>query len=237
MTWTPWPSLGRRTIPTRANDTPAALPKRKLRANQRPAPERTCAVTRQTRPRAELIRFVLGPDGAVHPDVTAKLPGRGVWLVPTREIVDLAIAKGAFSRGFKAQVAAPEDLSDRVEAGLLARCTAVLGLARKAGLVVAGFDQVRASLRKAKPAWLIEARDGAGDGRAKVLSLAAASHPGVPVAGALSSAELGMAFGREGVIHALLRPGPMVNSWSLAYGQLKGFRRAPEDHWTTTGGR
>ena len=43
-------------------------------------PERTCIVTRAVKPVAELIRFVLGPDDQVVPDLKHKLPGRGVWV-------------------------------------------------------------------------------------------------------------------------------------------------------------
>ncbi len=198
-------------------------------------PERECAVGKRTRPQAEMIRFVRGPDGAVLADISSKLPGRGVWITARRECVDEAIAKGVFPRRFKAAAMAPEDLSDQVEALLAQRCISLLGLARKAGHLVSGFDQVRASVRKGRPAWLIEASDGAPDGRAKVYSLAKALYDDVKLAGALTSAELGMALGREGVIHALLQPTPLVNSWTVAYGRLKGFRLSPEDHWFSTG--
>ncbi|MEL6567418.1 MAG: RNA-binding protein [Pseudomonadota bacterium] len=199
------------------------------------SPERECAVTREVRPQSEMIRFVRAPDGVVVPDVAGKLPGRGVWVSAQRECLNKAVAKDAFSRRFKAKSKADEALADTVEALLLQRCVALFGLARKSGRLVTGFDQVRASLKKAKPAWLIEASDGAKDGRTKVYSLAKALYGDVEVAGALSSAELGMALGREGVIHALLQPGPMVNSWTVAYGRLKGFRLSPEDHWFSAG--
>lgn len=182
-----------------------------------------------------MIRFVRAPDGRVVADIAGKLPGRGVWVSADRDTLRQAVSKGVFSRRFKARSTSPEDLPDQVEALLVQRCISLVGLARKAGGLVSGFDQVRASLRKARPAWLIEASDGAADGRAKVYSLAKALYADVKVAGGLSSAELGMALGREGVIHALLQPGPMVNSWAVAYGRLKGFRLSPEDHWFSAG--
>lgn len=175
------------------------------------------------------------PDGMVVADIAGKLPGRGVWVSADRDALRQAVAKGVFSRRFKAQTRSPEDLPEQVETLLVQRCISLVGLAKKAGCLVTGFDQVRASLRKKRPAWLIEARDGAADGRTKVYSLAKALYGHVNVAGALSSAELGMALGREGVIHALLQPGPMVNGWTVAYGRLKGFRLSPEDHWFSAG--
>ena len=182
-----------------------------------------------------MIRFVRSPDGAVVPDIAGKLPGRGVWVSADRASVNQAVEKAVFARRFKAQSTAPDDLSDQVEARLLERCVSVLGLARKAGTLITGFDQVRAGLKKARPAWLIEAADGRADGRGKVYSLATALYGEVKVAGALTSAELGMALGREGVIHALLQNGPLARSWTDAYRRLKGFRATPEDHWFLAG--
>lgn len=182
-----------------------------------------------------MIRFVRAPDGAVVADISAKLPGRGVWLTARREMVDEAVKKGMFSRRFKAASRAPDDLSEQIEKQLAERCIGLLGLARKGGSLVTGFDKVRDSLRKARPALLIEASDGARDGREKVYSLAKALYTEVEVAGALSSAELGMALGRESVVHALLRPGPLAKSWRLAYRRLTGFRTSPEDHWFLAG--
>ena len=175
------------------------------------------------------------PDNRVVPDIAEKLPGRGVWVTATREAVETAASRGVFPRRFKANAEVPEGLADRVEALLADRCIAILGLARRSGKVVIGFDQVRAALRKAPPGWLIEAADGAEDGRNKVYSLAKALYKDVRLAGALSSGELGMAFGRARVIHALLQTGPLADSWSMAYGRLGGFRLSPEDHWFSAG--
>ena len=46
-------------------------------------PERTCIVTRERHPRSELVRLVCDPTGTVVVDYGAKLPGRGVWVLPT----------------------------------------------------------------------------------------------------------------------------------------------------------
>lgn len=195
------------------------------------SPERLCAVTRQKLPKGELLRFVLSPDGVVTPDIAERLPGRGVWVKAERDLVALAVKKGAFARGFKSQVSAPEDLAGFVEQLLAKRCIELLGLARKAGQAVVGFDQVREALREARPAFLLEASDGAEDGRLKVYFLAKALYSGVKVAGAFSAAELGMAFGRDHVIHGLVRRGAIAENWETAYRRLIGFREAPELVW------
>lgn len=195
------------------------------------SPERLCAVTRQRLPKAAMLRFVLSPDNVVTPDILERLPGRGVWITAERSVLEQAIRKGAFARGFKAPATAPDGLEDLVERLLLKRCVELLGLARKAGQAICGFDQVRDALRDGYPAFLLEAADGAEDGRSKVYFLAKALYSDVKVAGALSAPELGMAFGRDRVIHGLVRRGPIAEAWEIAYGRLTGFREAPELTW------
>ncbi|MGB6504867.1 MAG: DUF448 domain-containing protein, partial [Xanthobacteraceae bacterium] len=50
--------------------------------------ERMCVATRTVRPVADLIRFVIGPDGAAVPDLKHKLPGRGVWVTATQSALE-----------------------------------------------------------------------------------------------------------------------------------------------------
>src|SRR6266705_5923939 len=71
-----------------------------------PGTERLCIVTRTVKPVAELIRFVVGPDGIV-PDLKRKLPGRGVWVTATRAAVSAAVERKAFGRAFKREVTVP----------------------------------------------------------------------------------------------------------------------------------
>ena len=195
------------------------------------SPVRQCAVSRERLAQEALVRFVVSPDGVVMPDIRAKLPGRGVWITATRETVDEAIKTGAFARSLKVQCDVPDGLSDRVEEQLAKHCLGGLGMAKKSGQIVLGFDQVRNELRARRPGWLLEAGDGAEDGRGKVYFLAKALYENVKVAGALTSAELGMAFGRSHVIHGLIREGAFAQSWAQAYGRLAGFRQTPETNW------
>ncbi len=192
---------------------------------------RQCAVTRERLAPDALIRFVRSPDGLVVPDVLGKLPGRGTWVTASRKTLEAGLETGVFARAFKSPCSPMPDLPDEVERGLLRRCTGLLGMAKKSGVAVLGFDQVRAYIRKQAPGWLIEASDGAEDGRNKVHFLAKAIYEDVKVAGAMSSAELGMAFGRQHVIHALLEQGSLSDAFTVAYQRLTGFRDAPETGW------
>jgi len=194
-------------------------------------PVRQCAVSRERLPQARMVRIVRSPDGLAVPDVAGDLPGRGMWVQATREAVDAAIEKRVFGQAFKAATQPMEGLVDAIEAQLVQRCIGLIGMARRGGNAVTGFDQVRASLRKRPPGWVLEASDGAADGRNKVQFLAKALYGRVNLAGALSSAELGMAFGRPSVVHALLEDQPVANAFGLAYRRLTGFRAAPERTW------
>lgn len=196
------------------------------------ARERRCIVTGAVLPDSQLVRFVVDPHGNLVPDVAVKLPGRGLWVGAERAILERAVSKGHFSRAAKVPVAVPQDLCARVEALLVARLSGDLGLARRAAQVVLGFDTVaRALERQPLPAVLIEASDGAEDGRRKLLAKLRGAP--LPVVDSLSGAELSLALGRENVIHAALKSGRFAERITADAGRLRGFR-PPSGHSTTS---
>jgi predicted RNA-binding protein YlxR (DUF448 family) len=171
------------------------------------APERLCVVSRSVKPVGELIRFVLGPEGEVVPDVKRRLPGRGIWVTATRAAVAEAVKRRAFARGFKREVRVAGDLADSVERLLARAALDALAIAYKAGHVVAGFTRVEAALAAEPVTALIEASDAAPDGQRKLL--AAARRRGIgaeePVLITIfTSAQLDLALGRSNVVHAAL---------------------------------
>jgi predicted RNA-binding protein YlxR (DUF448 family) len=200
-------------------------------------PLRRCIASGESRPQSELIRFVLSPAGDVTPDLAARLPGRGAWVSSTRESVDTAIKKKAFSRAFKTSVNVSKDLADQTHTLIFQRCLDFLGFAKRSGDLILGFDQVREELRMADPACLIEASDGASDGRKKILALAKAifadeeSSEQPLIIGCFSSDELGMAIGRERVIHAIVKQGRSSESWIHEVKRLGGFRPLAPSDW------
>lgn len=187
----------------------------------RAEPERRCIATGESGPTDRLIRFVLDPGGGLTPDLAERLPGRGVWLTADRELVAKAVKKRLFSRGFRQPVETPDDLADRLEALLAYRLIEAVGLARKAGLAVTGFEKARARLRRGPAGALFAASDGAQDGRAKLSALRGAT----PMAQALTSGELGAAFGRETAVHAVLEPGGATDRALREARRLDGFRQ------------
>ena len=58
-----------------------------------------------------------------------------------------------------------------MEAALSRRCLEILGLGKRAGALALGFDQVEAAIRQSPPFGLVEAADGAADGREKLVRL------------------------------------------------------------------
>ena len=57
-----------------------------------PEPQRRCLVTRASRPKGGLLRFVVSPEGVLVPDLGEKLPGRGLYVMPDRALLETAIA-------------------------------------------------------------------------------------------------------------------------------------------------
>ena len=210
-------------------------------------PERRCIVTMSRRAQGEMIRFVLAPDKAVTPDIDGRLPGRGAWVTATAENLGLALKRGAFARAFKSPARAEPALPAQVEALLAKRVLDLLGLARGAGQVIAGYEQVRDALKSEEVACLIEASDGSSDGRRKLASLSFAvsrGHAGAAgqemlLIGCFTADELGMALGRARVIHACLKKGPFARKWIGEVSRLAGFRPIRPAVWTTgpLGGR
>ena len=181
--------------------------------------ERRCLVSGEVQPKAGLIRFVLGPDGMVVPDLAEKLPGRGFWLTSERAIIDRAIAKGAFSRGAKAQAVPPEGLPELIEAGMARRVIDLVSLARKSGVAIAGFEKVKDWLAAGRVKVLLQASDGSERGKGKLWTPEGARWFGV-----LTASELGLAFGRDHVIHSALSRGGLANNVIRDAGRLNGLR-------------
>jgi len=192
------------------------------------ARERRDIVSDEVLPEHRLLRFVAGPDGVVVPDVAAKLPGRGLWVEASRQAIAKAVEKKLFSRAAKTQVTATTDLADRAEKALVTRMLGDLGIARRSGALVLGFDNVLRALEGAKPPKvLIEAFDGAADGKRKLYAAAHRMELNCVVIESLTSAELGLALGRENVIHAAVQPGGLAERLILDAERLSGFRARP----------
>jgi uncharacterized protein len=193
---------------------------------------RRCIVTGEVQSPERMVRFVVGPEGVIVPDVAQKLPGRGFWVTSTREAIDRARERGAFSKAAKANVKCPDDLSEQVERLLLQRCVDHLGLARRAGQIVVGFAQVEQAFRArdGRIAALIEARESGPSDRGKLVGHANRAED-IPVIGCLAAAEIGLAFGRESVVHAALTASALATRFISEAQRLGGFRVLCPPEW------
>jgi predicted RNA-binding protein YlxR (DUF448 family) len=187
-----------------------------------------------------MLRFALGPDGAVVPDIRRRLPGRGVWTDLSAEAVRRAAAKGAFARAFRAKADAKPDLANAVDALLERDALQSLSIANKAGLVVAGAFKVDATLVNAAPAALIHASDGATDGAAKREQALRARQgdagPQVARINLFSSAQLGLALGKANVIHAAVKSGAAASAFLARAERLRRYRASAADANVRSGG-
>lgn len=181
--------------------------------------ERKCIATGAIEPKSGLIRFVVGPEGQLVPDLMEKLPGRGIWVSADRAAMEKAAKKGLFSRAAKQQVSVPEDLADLVEQALVRRIVDLISLARKGGEAVSGFEKVKDWLIKDQAEVLIQAYDGSGRGKSKLRT-----PEGGSFIGWLSADELGQAFGRQTVIHVALGAGGLTQRVVEEAARLKGMR-------------
>jgi uncharacterized protein len=174
-------------------------------------PLRLCAVSRTQKTPDELIRFVLGPDGVIAPDLARRLPGRGVWVDATRKSVVAALRRQVFARSLKQAVATPDDLAALIERLMAKRLSEAVSIANKAGLLVAGFGKVDELISRGQAAVLIHAADGAKDGAAKLdrkfKALLGPERAAEATVGELTGPELDLAIGRSNVVHAAASEG------------------------------
>lgn len=193
-------------------------------------PERLCAVTRESRDAAELIRFVLSPDGIIVPDLDRRLPGRGVWIGCDRNLVEKAIQTQAFSKSLKMKAEAPKDLADLTDGLILKRVTGALSLANKAGLVIAGFEKVFAAIEKGPVRAVLHGADAAADGRSKIdrkykAVQASRGQPAI-VVNVLTIVQMSLAIGRGSVVHAALIPGGLSDRFLEEAERLARYRHS-----------
>lgn len=183
-----------------------------------------------------MVRFVKGPDNKLVPDIGEKLPGRGVWVKANRTALEFAMKTGGFKKGLKSNVDIEDNIAELTESLLKRKVLSLLPMALRAGQAYIGFDQVKSAAQKEPLAWRFEALEGAEGGRGKirVLTRAVSKELGqmpTPVIGCFSSQELGKAFGREDIVHAAIKSGPMKKNFDHAAQRLAGFCTLIPETW------
>jgi uncharacterized protein len=181
--------------------------------------ERRCIATGDSQPKSGLIRFVVGPDNVIVPDLLEKLPGRGIWVSADPAALAKAVEKNLFSRGAKQMVTLPDGLIQQVEAALARRVVDLVSLARKSGRAVCGFEKVKSWLADGRAKVLLQASDGSERGKTKLWT-----PEGARYFGCLTASELGLAFGRQSVIHGALAAGGLERRVVEEASKLRGLR-------------
>jgi uncharacterized protein len=193
-----------------------------------PGTERTCALTRQLKPAEDMIRFVVGPNAEVVPDVKRKLPGRGIWITATRAAIEEAVKRNVFARGFKRDVRAARDLAVQTELLIERAALDALAIAGKAGTVVSGFSRVEEAAGRDDIVALIRAADASDDGKRKLTAALRRHTAGksreTVVIDAFTGAELDLALNRPNVVHAALLAGPGSETFLARAARLTRFR-------------
>jgi predicted RNA-binding protein YlxR (DUF448 family) len=191
---------------------------------------RLCVATREVKPIDALIRFVVGPDQAVVPDLKRKLPGRGAWVTARRDVLATAVKRGAFARAFRADVKAAPDLPAQVERLMERAVLDALGVARKARQAVVGHAQVEAAAEQGAAVAVLHGSDAGPEGVRQIFAAirrgSTPDAPNVVVIPAFTSAQLHLALARPNVVHAALLAGRASDTVIARWRSLAYFRQA-----------
>ena len=176
-----------------------------------------------------MVRFVLAPDETVVPDLKWRLPGRGVWVTARSDIVDEAVTKGLFARGFKHKVGDCSGLSEQLAKQMERGCLSSLSMTRKAGQIVTGFAKVEAAISQDMVLGLIHAADAAEDGQKKLAQAVRRRHGSdreLIIIRRFSAETLSTALGLGNVVHAALLAGSASQGFLKQVAELEGFLRS-----------
>ena len=194
----------------------------------RAVPERTCIVTRVTHQQSELIRFALSPTNEVVPDIAAKLPGRGAWVLNSSEVLATAIARKAFNRAWRQQVKIPGDLVERVDILLKRYALDTLSLANKAGCVICGYTNVNKCILETPNILLLQASDASVEGcrrlARKYRAICDASEIESHIVDIFTVKQISLALGKPNVVHAAIKRETVTNKFINAALRVAKFR-------------
>jgi predicted RNA-binding protein YlxR (DUF448 family)/ribosomal protein L7Ae-like RNA K-turn-binding protein len=171
----------------------------------KPGPRRQCAGCAKRDSADDLLRVVLGEEGALAVDLGDSRFGRGSHVHASKECMQKAL-RGGFAKVFKTKVEGTvESLGEQIVIAADRRIEGLLAGARRGKLAIAGADVVREAYREGNAALVVVACDAA----------AATKHPEIQEAVAEGKAiawsnkqRLGAIFGRdETAVCAVLHEG------------------------------
>ena len=169
----------------------------------RGSPHRRCIVTGDVLPYDQMIRFVVGPDDMLTPDLAGSLPGRGYWVTAKLSVLQRALQGDAFTRAARRKINIPPALYDLVVVLARRACLSTLGLARRAWAVDYGYEAVRQSLVTRKAGLVLIARNAPTEFLTKFKDVL----DGVPINTLFTTADLSAALGRESLAFVSITKG------------------------------
>lgn len=173
--------------------------------------ERRCAVTGCTAASAFLLGFVAAPSGKVVADWKENLPAEHrIYLAAQSSVLREAIARQIFS-GLGTHVVADEALLKQVENQWKERMLSLLSLCKRSGAIVMGFEKCKAAIASKRAQMLVQACDGAEDGRNKLSKLA--FHHDVFVWERFEKADLAQVTGMANQTHIVLNYGGLTTKF------------------------
>jgi predicted RNA-binding protein YlxR (DUF448 family) len=175
---------------------------------------RRCLVTGEMKLRATMIRFVIGPDQSVVPDLCENLPGHGLWVTASADTITQAVKKNLFAKTAKEPARPADCLADDVGRLLRKRCLEFLGLAKGAGIAVLGEAQTESALRAGKLALYLHAPDA---------TRALDTRNCISECYTFSRDEMGAAFGYDQIVYAGILPHGLTEKLKLEINRLSSM--------------
>lgn len=180
---------------------------------------RKCIVTGDVKEKTDLLRFVVTPELLVVPDLSKKLPGKGIYVTNSRQALETAVQKNLFAKASKLKAKTDKTMVETVERVLQKRALDAVSLAKKAGILVLGLEKVLEVLKKGKVAFIVEAKDAGDDGKNRI-ALAAKD---LEVFRLFSVEELDKALNKVNTVHAALVKSEMAQMVHKEFDKLAKF--------------
>ncbi|MEN2494766.1 MAG: hypothetical protein TECD_00674 [Hyphomicrobiaceae bacterium hypho_1] len=194
----------------------------------RSSPQRTCIATHTVHNPDNLIRLVLSPENKVVPDILSCLPGRGVWVTNSYEVLAHAISKKAFDRAWKRKVIVPKELLKCVDKSLEQRALSLLSLANKAGCVICGYEKAKRLIDNVDRTLLLQAIDSSAEGRQKLHNRYHSKCKALEIepitVDFFTISQISLALGKLNVVHAALDYKIVTDKFAKAAIRVKNFR-------------
>lgn len=191
---------------------------------------RRCLASGQLLPKSQLLRLVVAPDGVLVPDVAGDLPGRGLWILPAADMIARAQKKKLFARAAKSSITVSDNLAAEAEALLLRRALDCISLAKRAGQLVAGFEKAKAWIQSDRAAVLLQACDGADEGKRKLRDLAKKRSVACLLDDLFERAALGRMVGRDEAVHIAIASGGLADRLLAEAARIRLLRgQTPQD--------